>query len=80
MADKITQTNNLYIGFTDSEDKLKTIKIPNPDSDATTEESIRSAAEALIGIGITDSMDEPFSSTSITTAYVEQVSKTELDI
>lgn len=79
MADKISQANNLYVGLTDSQDKLKTFKLPNPQEDLE-ETDVRTAVATFLNAGVYDSSGVQFSSTNITTAYYEDVEKIELDI
>lgn len=80
MADKITNTKTLYIGLTDSQNKLELLKLPNPKNELE-DSDIKTATRYLVStIGIYDKYGEQFSESSITTAYTEAVKKIELDI
>lgn len=73
----VTNTNNLSIGLTNSQNKLEYLKIPNPRSNLS-EEDIRTAAEKFVSPGILiDNYDEVISDTSaITTAFTTKTTVT----
>lgn len=80
MADKITTSRTLYIGYTDNQNKLETMKLPNPKTNLS-EDQIRTAMNYLTDtIGIFDKNGEALSNTQLTTAYIDDVRKIELDI
>lgn len=83
MADTITSTYNLYIGFTNSENKVKyPVVLPNPKNNLTDQsEALREAAEALLTNRIIlDDTTESDTFLEVTTAYTERKGVTKLEI
>lgn len=82
MADTITSTSELYIGLTNSNDKLQYLQIPNPRPASATEESITSAAEYFVTNKILiDDYGAVISDTeAVTTAYIQNDTINNLDV
>lgn len=88
MADKITETYTLGIGFQwhDREkdaDKITYMKLPNPMSGLTKQQIVSAAQTLLTGEEpiLRDAYgDELDSATAVYTAYTESVRQTEFDI
>ena len=84
MADTIKTDNSLNIGleYTDADNKTKTIylKTPNPRNNIT-ETEIRNAMNTFINAQIVlDPEGNPFSTTSVSTAYTLNEQKVSLDV
>lgn len=78
----VTVKKTLNVGFTNSENKLEYLKVPNPATREMTEAKIREVANYLVTNQVLiDNYGEVISDTSqVTTAYTEFNTVTDIDL
>lgn len=81
MADTITATDNLYIGFENSEGKIKyPVVIPNPKNEIYASDIKETAQNLITNRIILDSTTESDTFVDVSTAYTERKVVTKLEI